>query len=234
MIVSRRLLAALLATAVTSGAGVAATGASAATITATLPCVPNLGIGGAKTLPLAGTGFTPNATVAIRTATASDPAPRALTTLKADGAGNVRGLVDPPALHAPGTVDQSFTLAALDTVNAANTATTKFRAVRFGFDASPSTGRPTRRVTYTARGYRPGKPVYAHFRFGGKTRRNVRLGIATSPCGIVSKKLRLLPTKTRFGTWTIYMDQAPRYNKNTKNVSLQAKGTLVIRRTLGG
>jgi hypothetical protein len=41
--------------------------------------------------------------------------------------------------------------------------------------------------------------------------------------------MRLLPTKTRFGTWTVFMDQLPKYTKKTV---LQAKGTLFIRRTL--
>ena len=87
----------------------------------------------------------------------------------------------------------------------------------------------SRRVTYTARGFLPGKAVYAHFRFGGRTRRDVKIGIARGACGIVSKKMRLLPAKTRFGRWAIYMDQAPTYSKSTL---LQARGSLVIQRTL--
>ena len=114
------------------------------------------------------------------------------------------------------------------TPNPANVATTQFRQVRFGFDARPSTGRPTRKVTYTARGYLPGKPVFAHFRFKGITRRDVLLGTADAPCGIVSRRMRLLPTKTRFGTWTVYMDQERRFSKRTL---LQAKGSLSIART---
>jgi hypothetical protein len=229
MLVPRRLLAASCAATIAASAGVAAE-ASAATISSTLPCVANLGFGGALTLPLAGSGFTPNASVTVRTATASDPAPRDLTTLRADGAGNVAlTRVDPPVLHSASTVKQAFTLLAIDNANPANSASTTFTQVRFGFDAKPSTGRPTRTVTYTARGYLPGQPVYAHFRFGGITRRDVRIGVAKAPCGIVSRRMRLLPTKTRFGTWTVYMDQVPKYSNKTV---LQAKGTLFIRRTL--
>jgi hypothetical protein len=223
----RRLAVAACATLITAAGGLAAD-ARAATIASTLPCVRNIGIPGALTLPLVGTGFAPNSSVTLHTATASDPTARTLTTVKADAAGNVATRVDPPPLHAESTFVQAFTLAAVDGANPANVATTKFSQVRFGFDAAPSTGRPTRKVTYTARGYLPGKPVFAHFRFKGITRRDVLLGIADSPCGIVSKRMRLLPTKTRFGTWTVYMDQERRYSKGTL---LQAKGSLSIART---
>jgi hypothetical protein len=229
MLVQRRFLAATCVAALAAAGGLAAD-AQAATISSTIPCVANLGFGGALTLPLAGSGFTPNCAVTIRTATKADPTPRDLTTLRADGAGNIATTrVDPPVLHSASTTRQAFTLLALDTANPANSATTTFTQVRFGFDAKPSTGRPTRRVTYTARGYLPGRPVYAHFRFKGITRRDVRIGVAKSPCGVVSKRMRLLPTKTRFGTWTVFMDQVPKYSKRTV---LQAKGTLFIRRTL--
>jgi hypothetical protein len=228
MLAPRRLLAASCAAAIAATAATA-TGASAATIATTIPCVANLGFAGALTLPLAGTGFTPNASVTIRSASPSDPTARDLTTVRADALGNVPiTRIDPPLLRTATTLQQAFTLLAVDSANPANIASTSFQQVRFGFDARPSTGRPTRRVTYTARGYLPGRPIYAHFRFGGITRRDVRIGIAKAPCGIVSKRMRLLPTKTRFGTWTVYMDQVPKYSKRTV---LQAKGTLFIRRT---
>jgi hypothetical protein len=225
MLVSRRLLAPAC---VIAAAGGLAADASAATISTTIPCVRNIGIPGAITLPLVATGFAPNASVTVRTATPSDPTSRTLTTLKADGNGNIATRVDPPPLHSDTTFEQAFTLAAIDNASPANIATTAFRQVRFGFDAQPSTGRPTRKVTYTARGYLPGKPVFAHFRFKGITRRDVLLGVANSPCGVVSKRMRLLPTKTRFGTWTVYMDQERKFSKRTL---LQAKGSLSIART---
>lgn len=224
---SRRVRVAACALAIAAAGGAAAE-ANAATIASTLPCVRNIGIPNALTLPLVGTGFTPNSSVTIRTTTPSDPSPRTLTSIQADALGNLSKRIDPPPLRAVSTFEQAFTLTATDTANPPNTATTNFRQVRFGFDAQPDTGRPTRKVTYTARGYLPGLPVFAHFRFGGITRRDVRLGVATQPCGIVTRRMRLLPTKTRFGTWTVYMDQDPKYSKRTL---LQAKGTLSISRT---
>lgn len=230
MLDPRRLLAGACVAAIAGTAGPAAQ-ASAATLSTTIPCVANLGFGGALTLPLAGSGFTPNSAVTIRSSSPADPTVKDLTVVRADGAGNVATTrVDPPVLRSPRTVRQAFSLIATDNTNPAIRAVTTFRQVRFGFDASPSTGRPTRRVRYTARGFLPLKPVYAHFRFGGITRRDVKLGVASSPCGTVVRRMRLLPTKTRFGAWTIYMDQVATYSKRTV---LQAKGTLSIQRTAG-
>jgi hypothetical protein len=229
MLVSRRFLAACSAAALAAAAGDAGVANAAPTIASKIPCVANLGIGGALTLPVTGSGFSPNGVVALSTSTTSSPAPKDLTSVNADPNGNIETRIDPPAFHSPSTVQQSFNLIAIDAANPASAATSTFRQVRFGFDARPDSGRPGRRVTYTARGFLPGKPVYAHFRFRGRTRRDVKIGVAAAPCGIVSKKMRLLPTKTRFGRWAIYMDQAPTYSKSTL---LQAKGSLVIQRTL--
>jgi len=138
----------------------------------------------------------------------------------------VVGRVEPPALRSQRTMQQTFALVALETTNPVNTATSTFRQVRFGFDVVPASGRPDRPVRYTARGFVPGRAVYAHFRHGGVTRRSVRLGVARSPCGIVSRRMALLPTKSRFGTWLVYMDQSRRFSRRTL---LQARGSLVIR-----
>ncbi len=226
MRVSRRLVAASSALAIAGAAGVPAT-AGAAQIATTIPCIANLGIAGAMTLPFVGNGFTPNAFVTLRAASPASPTPQTLASVRADPAGNVAGRVAPPFFASSTTFEQSFNLIATDTANPANVAATTFRQVRFGFSAKPSSGRPSRRVRYTARGFLPGRAVYAHFRFRGKTRRNVRLGVATSPCGIVSRRMRLLPTRPRFGTWTVYMDQRRTYSRRTV---LQARGTLFIRR----
>lgn len=204
--------------------------AAAATIASTAPCVASLGIGVAPTLRITGSGFTPFAPVRIRTSSPINPTPRNLTTVTARADGRIATAVDPPVFNSPATLDQSFDLLAVDTTNPANAASSVYRQVRFGFDTRPSTGRPSRTVTYTARGFPPaGGAVYAHFRFGGKTRRNVRLGIPRAPCGIVARRMALLPTRTRFGTWTIYMDQSPVFRETSV---LQARGSLTIRRTL--
>ncbi len=127
-------------------------------------------------------------------------------------------------------VDETFRLAATDNANPGNVAATTFRQVFFGFRAGPGEAKPGGRVRYTARGFVPARPVYAHFRFAGRTRSDVRLGVAKAPCGIVSRRMRQLPAKTRLGRWIVAMDHSRVFKRNTV---LQARGNLFITRSGG-
>jgi hypothetical protein len=227
MHVPRRALAAVAALA---AAAANAAPASAATLTVP-PCIVEYGSPGLLNLGIAGTGFTPGGFVAIESMTAANPAPQPVTSSTADPAGNFITKTGALGFNKFDTTDQTYTVIATDRMNPAITATTTLRQVRFGFDAKPDSGQPGRRVLYTARGFAPGQPVYGHFRFGGKTRRNIKIGIAAAPCGTVSRRMRLLPTKLRFGTWSVYMDQARVFSPRTSSTGLSAKGRLVISRT---
>jgi hypothetical protein len=182
----------------------------------TLPCVPYAA--GQASMPILGTGFTPGATVRLGTTTAGSSSPTLLSSAQADATGAFARQVNPPLLASSTTHEQSFTLIALDTSNPAAPvqATFAFQVVRFGLTAVPQPRRPSQRVTYTARGFTPGRPVYMHFRFAGRTRRSVRLGVASSPCGIASRRMRALPTRARYGTWTTYTNQARRFSRSTR------------------
>jgi len=213
----------ILAAASTAATAIAvAAPAHAATVT-TLPCVPT--VQGQGELPVAGTGFTPGSSVALT----SNPAGVFASTV-ADVAGNIALQTTPPSFGSLGRQLQTFDLTATDRANPALTATTSFKQVRVGYTTNPSSGRPTRSAVHTVRGLEPGKTTYLHFRFGGQTKRNVKVGRATSPCGIASKRMALLPTRSRPGTWTVYADQKSTYSKNTKP---QLKYTFIIRRTFG-
>jgi hypothetical protein len=124
----------------------------------------------------------------------------------------------PPAFSSPRRTLETFTLAAIDQTNPALPllATTPFQVVRFGLMMRPAARRPSSRVTYTARGFAPGRPVFIHFRFHGVTRRTVSLGIARGACGIASRRMRALPTKTRYGAWTSYTNQSRRFSVRTR------------------
>jgi hypothetical protein len=102
--------------------------------------------------------------------------------------------------------------------------------VRLGYVASPATGRPSRRSTHTVRGFPIGRTVWLHFRHGGKTRRNISLGKTQPPCGKASRRMALLPARSRRGKWTVYVDQERTYSAGTK---LQLKYSFVISRTFG-
>jgi hypothetical protein len=195
------------------------------------PCVVEYGVSSLLNLAIVGTGFTPGGGVAIDSTTASNPTPGGVTSAIADATGAFTTKTVPEGFDRFDTTDQTYNVIATDRTNPAISATTPLRQVRFGFDAKPNRGRPSRKVVYTARGFAPGKPVYAHFRFAGQTRRTIKIGVADVPCGTAALRMRLLPTKTRYGTWTIYMDQAKLYNPRTARTGLSAKGSLDISKT---
>jgi hypothetical protein len=218
MPIPRRILA------VATSAAVLALGASAEAATISTPrCIRT--VEGAGTVPIAGTGFTPGATVSIR----SKPS-GVFASATADAAGNFSTRAPAPAFRPFARQLQTFRLAARDGVDPAIVASTTYRQVRVGYTTNPPTGRPGRKAIHTVRGLIAGKNTYLHFRFGGQTQRNVKLGRADSPCGVASRRMALLPTRSRPGTWSVYADQVAVYSKTTRP---QLKYTFVIRRTFG-
>jgi hypothetical protein len=195
----------------------AAPSANAAPTVTTQPCVPY--IAGQKTMLLGVAGFAPNGFVEVNTASAASPTPRILTSFRVDGIGGFAEADFPPSFTKSNGNIEEFTLAATDKITnpaAPLVAITKFQVVRFGLTRSPTPKKPSSRVTITARGFVPGKPVYVHFRFKGKTYRTVSLGNAEGVCGIAAKKMKALPTKTRYGTWKAYVDQTKKFSVSTR------------------
>jgi hypothetical protein len=220
---SRRILAAASATA---AALALAAPAGAATVT-TLPCVP---LAAGSEMPVGGTGFTPGGRVSVYYATAASPTPIFLTGATADPAGNFNVVVAPPLFAKLNTQLQTYTLAARDETNAAIVASTQYKQVRVGYTTNPETGRPTITATHTVRGFPAGKNTYLHFRYRGQTKRNVKLGKTSAPCGIVSRRMDLLPTRSRPGTWTVYVDQKAVFSPRTRP---SLKYSFIIRQTFG-
>ena len=213
MTVSRRALAvlplgALAAAAVASSAGAAAV--------RTDPCVRY--VAGQPTMTIIGADFTPNGSVTLASLSKTKPTPATFASSTVQPTGVFLRTSLPPAFSSSARNLESFTLVAADNTNPAAPirATTAFQVVRFGLTAKPAPRRPTTRVTYTARGFTPGKPVYIHFRFGAITRRTVSLGIAKGPCGIAARRMRALPTKARYGLWTSYTNQTKKFSARTR------------------
>jgi len=162
-----------------------------------------------STLPIAvaGSGFTPNAPVTIN----GD----AFGSATADATGSFVTQVTAPSITqvAPKTI----TLNAVDGLNPANRGTATIPVVRdLLFSNAPLTGRPSSTTTWRFAGFLPGKPVYGHFRFAGKTQRNYRFGKATGPCGTLVTKAPRLPARSRPGSWSLQLDQNRTYSRSTK------------------
>ena len=172
------------------------------------PCVRY--VAGQSTMTIIGAGFTPNGFVSLSTATKAKPAPAVFSSSSLEATGAFLKTASPPAFSASNRNLESFTLIAADNTNPAAPilAATPFQVVRFGLTTSPAPRRPTSKVTYTARGFTTGKPVYVHFRFRGVTRRTVSLGLAKGPCGIAARRMRALPTRALYGQWTSYTNQS--------------------------
>ncbi|MDP8967961.1 MAG: hypothetical protein M3N04_05120 [Actinomycetota bacterium] len=207
----RRALAALPVVAV----AVAAPSAHAAQIR-TFPCVAY--IPGQPTMPVAGAGFTPGGSVTLYTNSVAAPEPQILTSARLDDSGGFGLATAAPGFSKPTRNLETFNLVAQDRSDAAApiVANTAFQLVRFGLRITPTPTRPRSKVTYTARGYVPGRPIYVHFRYRGATRRTVSLGVAKGPCGIAARKMRALPTKLRYGAWRAHVDQERRFSPKTR------------------
>lgn len=208
-----RTALAVLPLAVLATAAVAAAPAGAATLT-TDPCVPY--VKGQATMPILGQGFTPGGAVTLAATSAARRNPTTFASGPVLANGGFLATTKPPAFSSPRRTLETFTLVGLDSANPAAFGTTTFKVVRFGLSAKPAPKRPTSRITYTARGFTPGKPVYIHFRFRGATRRTVSLGVAKGPCGIAARRMRALPTRARYGTWTSYTNQSKRFKPGTR------------------
>lgn len=213
MTVSRRALAvlplgALAAVAVASPAGAAAV--------RTEPCVRY--VAGQQTMTIIGADFTPNGFVTLSSISKTKPAPSTFASSPVQPTGIFLQSAQPPTFSSSKRNLESFTLLASDTTNPAAPllASFPFQVVRFGLTTKPLPKRPTTKVTYTARGFTTGKPVYIHFRFGGVTRRTVSLGTAKGACGIASRRMRALPTKARYGQWTSYTNQSKTFKASTR------------------
>lgn len=157
------------------------------------------------------TGFTPNSTVRI---TGDDIA----ATGVADAAGRVQLPFLAPALAITGPGSQAFTLTATDDAAAPLSATTTFRAANFAFATDTGTRPPRSRRRWSFSGLTPGRPVYGHFRFGGRTRGTHRFGVAGGPCGELTAHAPAIVATGRIpaGRWSIQIDQRKTFNPATK------------------
>ena len=190
------------------GAGALAVPASASAATAALdkPCY----IAGQQGI-FAGFGFAPNAVVSITNADLGS------TTATTDATGSFAKPFSAPdsKLTGPGSRDIVFT--ATQSTNPANTASATSKVTTMEFATNKGTLSPKADRSWSFSGWQVGKPIYAHFRFRGKTKRNFRMGVATGPCGEFKRRAPAIAVRGRVSTglWTIQVDQSPKYSVST-------------------
>ncbi len=205
-----------------AGAGALALPASASAAAAAALDKPCYVAGQPGTLGLF--GFAPNAVVSL---TSPDLPPAKITT---DATGSFGVPFKPPPgtdLKRPGSREIAFT--ATEDANPANTATATSRIAPLAFATDKGTKSPKAKRSWYFSGWAIGKPIYAHFRFGGRTKGNFRFGVATGPCGEYKRKAPGIAINGRVpaGTWTVQVDQSRTYS--TKTLPFLKDKTVVFR-----
>jgi hypothetical protein len=158
--------------------------ASAATVSATQPCV----LDGAKDLAVTSGGWAPGAPLNF----ALDG--RQVGTGVADAAGlfsNAADPFEPPLLTGRHRV-RRFTLTAADSTG--QQANTSVKVVHRTVDV-PGRARPAKRVRYRAYGFPRGKKLYLHVRRGTHTLGRFAIGRAHGACGVASRRLKYMPLR---------------------------------------
>lgn len=129
-----------------------------------------------------------------------------------------------------GPVQRRFLLSVTEDDFTANTASVSVLAANLAFTVRPSFFRRGQKVLLRFSGLRSNRAVYAHYRSGGRTLANVRLGIARGACGLLSVRAQGVPSRIwRRGSWTVQFDSLPRYSP-TANPRLRTSLTI---RTFG-
>jgi hypothetical protein len=160
---------------------------------------------------ITGTGFTANAAVNVfedDVLQMPDPANPPM----ADALGNLAGSVQAPFIESGQRV---FTLRLTEARASDMTVSAVSKVTALSVTQSPQKPETTSsRVRFRVRGLTDKlQPIYAHYVYGDKVRRTVRLGKPYGDCGLLSVRRRQFPFKNpKTGLWWIQFDQEQAYN----------------------
>jgi hypothetical protein len=137
---------------------------------------------------------------------AGDPPPQA------DANGDLlNGSVAAPYIQAGQRV---FSLQLSEQGNPANTVVGHSKVTALSVEQVPAKASTGARVRFRGRGFTGAGTVWAHYVFGGSSRKTVRVAKPYGDCGLFSRKMRQFPFKKspKVGVWTIQFDQQRRYS----------------------
>jgi hypothetical protein len=191
------------------GAAVAALASAPASATVTLDplkrCYVVAQADQREPLDIVGRGFTARSTVDVFIDDILQSSPKALYD------GTVTGSLPAPFVEFG---QRDFTLRLAEQDNPDNTIAQTSKVTQFSVEQVPKSARTDDRVRFTGRGFTGTGPVYAHYVFGGKSKKTVLLRVPKGACGTFSARRKQFPfaKRPKVGTWTIQFDQVPDYD----------------------
>ena len=157
-----------------------------------------------ETIAVRGRGFTANSEIDI----AIDGVVQASG--RADAVGEFQADLKAP-YQAEG--ERPFGIVVAERGNPANVATATSSVTALTVNLRPQRARPGRRVRFRGRGFTGEGAVYAHYLYGGRVRRTVRIARPQGDCGTFTVRRRQIPVRRpRTGDWTLQVDQRRDYS----------------------
>jgi hypothetical protein len=170
---------------------------------------------------LTAAGFAPGARVDLRFDT------RYVGAATADANGTVATTVSVPS-PGSGALQRRYRLSVTEQNFPQNTASVSVLVANLAVTATPSYfTRRGQKVLFRISGMVKDRFVYAHYRLGGRTRANVRLGVARGACGMLSVRAPMIPAQIlRPGSWTVQFDPLRGYSPNANP---RIRSTITVR-----
>ncbi|HMS71929.1 MAG TPA: hypothetical protein PKB03_02740 [Baekduia sp.] len=163
---------------------------------------------------VSGSGFTPGGRIVLS-------GDGAFGTADADATGTFVTTLQVPYNTNLGARSSDIRVSTLKAENysaAADNTSINYQITNFAYSVSDNAGDPRKKRTFYLAGFPENSNVWAHYRFGGKTRGNVKFGKAKGACGLVKTRQALLPSsiKMRYGQWKVQWDTKKSYKATTK------------------
>ena len=148
---------------------------------------------------------------------------------RTDGGGAFSTNLKAPIFPTVSPGSKRYTVTAAERDNPSSTASVSFRVANFAFATTQGSRSPKAKRRWTFSGFSPGRAIYGHFRYKGRTRGTYRFGTAGGACGELTRTAAGIPVKGRIpaGKWIVQVDQRKRYSSATKP-ALRATTTVSV------
>ncbi|MEA2211731.1 MAG: hypothetical protein QOF83_1679 [Solirubrobacteraceae bacterium] len=164
-------------------------------------------------MQVTGSGYVPGDSVTI---TSSDGSVN--TVLAADSSGAIAGTIGAPTpfFKHPGSRVLVLTATDYSSTQATITGATPVQVADLSVDTVPGRASPSRKVTWSFAGFRPGRYIYGHYLRHGREVARARFGRAQGDCGLLRVRARFFPGgHQRYRTYGLQFDDTRHYSKRS-------------------